>query len=153
MSTLTHRILFITVGLLLAAAPLIAEARPGGAHVGVGVGHHHHHHGHVRWGVGVGIGFGLWPYAYPYAAPYGYPYYGWAPGTVVVEQPVVVERPVPAAPMPTFTPQRGQSLAQFESDRRQCDREAMSDPGAMADAGVFHRRALACMASRGYTVR
>src|SRR5689334_20563050 len=92
MSTLTHRILFVAVGLLLAAAPLIAEARPGGAHggVAVGVGHHHFHHGGVRWGVGVGVGFGFWPYAYPYGTPYygyGYPY-GWGPGYAVVQQPV-----------------------------------------------------------------
>lgn len=144
MSTLTHRTLALALAAFLAAVSGGAQANRNGGHVGVGVGHHHHHHGHV--GVGFGFGVGLWPY--------GYPYYGWAPGYVVVEQPpLVVERPMaPPVPAPTFAPKRGQDAMQMEADRRQCDREAMGQPAAMADASLFHRMVLVCMENRGYTV-
>jgi hypothetical protein len=150
MSTIIFRILALV--LFVVATGSDAQAAPARANVGVGVGvgHHHHHHGHWRWGVGVGVGFGVWPYAYP-----AYPY-GWTPGYVVVEPPVAYERRViaePALPAPVFTPKSGQSPTQLEADRRQCDREAMASPAAMADATVFHRIVLVCMENRGYTVR
>jgi len=153
MSTIVFRILALLV--FVAAASVDAQAAPGGVNVGVGVGvrggHHHHHHGRGGWGWGVGFGF--WPYAYP-----AYPY-GWAPGYVVVDPPVAYERRMipdavaPIAPAPVFSPKSGQSPAQTEADRRQCDREAMASPAAMSDATVFHRIVLVCMENRGYAVR
>lgn len=101
-------------------------------------------------GVGLGLGFG------PYYAP-GY----WVPGTVVAVPaapvqpmaPALAERPQPAPPEPVIYPNRQQSAAQTEADRQDCNRWAMTQPGAVAEASVFHRAALACMEGRGYTVR
>lgn len=117
-------------------------------------------------GVGVGVAIGA-PYYYPYRyAPYygGYGYgYGGYGGSWVVPAPVPPAAPVayaqpvpPAAPMapaPTLVPRNGQSAAQTDLDRRECDRWAVSQPAAMADAQVFHRITLACMDARGYSAR
>ncbi|MFL6665158.1 MAG: hypothetical protein ACJ8G7_23560 [Rhizobacter sp.] len=148
MSTLFLRAAALGLAALLVGAGVDARANSvgvGGA-VHVGGGHHHHHHGH--WGFGVGVGFGPW---YPY---------GWYPGVVVVDPPVAYERrmipdavPSVSIPAPVFTPKNGQSAAQTEADRRQCDREAMAQPAAMAEAGIFHRVVLVCMENHGYTVR
>jgi hypothetical protein len=160
MSTPIHRSVILALAALVAAVAFDAQARPGGgrAHAsgwghGGGWGHHHAGGGHWHWGVGVGIGFGgYWP-SYPYGYyPYGYPYGYWSPGYVVMEQPMA-EPSAPPAPEPTFVPKGGQSAVQYEADRRQCDREAMALPDAMADAAVFHHYVLWCMENRGYTVR
>ena len=108
----------------------------------------------MRFGIGIGFGFPLYPAypAYPYAGPWYYP----AP-VVVAPQPGY--EPVPAAPAtkappdPIFYPRNGQSAAQVEADRQDCNRWATTQPNAMADASVFHRATMACMEGRGYTVR
>lgn len=111
-------------------------------------------------GVAVGVGVGLGSYYY-YGRPYYYP-----PGYVIVEPPPVVYReaqPVPpapprepaakAAPDPIFYPRDGQTAAQTEADRTECNRWATTQPSAMNDASVFHRATLACMEGRGYVVK
>ncbi len=65
-------------------------------------------------------------------------------------------QPVPqasAAPDPIFYPKNGQSPEATESDRRECNRWATTQPGAMADASIFQRATFACMEGRGYTVK
>jgi hypothetical protein len=142
---------------VLLFATLLAAAQPAAAygHRGWhgGYGHYWGHPGRVWAGVGLGIGLG----AVYYGAPW---YYGrpWYPGYVVEPAPVyeIASPPPPAAkapPEPIFYPRNGQSAAQIEADRRACDRWAMTQPSAMADAGIFHRATLACMDGRGYTSR
>ena len=58
-----------------------------------------------------------------------------------------------APPEPIFYPRQGQSAAQVEADRQECNRWATTQPAAMADASVFHRATLACMDAHGYTAR
>jgi hypothetical protein len=103
----------------------------------------------VGLGIGIGIGLGV-PLWHGYHGYHGYPaspYYH--PGPVVVAPPVVYSEPVPVAPMaapePVIYPRQGQSPAQTESDRQGCNRWAITQPSAMADAHVFHRATLACM--------
>jgi len=99
-------------------------------------------------------------------APYYYAngaYYAAAPGQgyVIVEPPpgadVAVPVPLPPAPKvapdPIIYPRNGQSPAQTETDRQECNRWATTQPSAMADAEVFQRAVAACMDGRGYTVR
>jgi len=123
------------------------------------------------WGVGIGLGFGAVGYwgAYPYYGGYyaGYPYYGgYYDAPVAVVDPIysTVEpnnatrtgQPVPQggqAPEPIFYPKNGQSAAQTESDRRECNRWATTQNGALTDASIFQRATFACMEGRGYTVR
>ena len=65
-------------------------------------------------------------------------------------------QPVPAAnrsPDPIFYPRNGQSPAQTEADRQDCNRWATTQQNAMSDAQVFQRATYACMDGRGYTVR
>jgi hypothetical protein len=135
----THRIGSIAlVSLAMIAVPVQAQSRPAGWH-------HHHHHGHSHWRFGFGIGFG-WP-MYPY---------GPHPGHVIVEPAparMAPEAVAPSPPDPVFTPRSGQSATQTEADRQACNRFATTQPSAMADAGVFHHTVLACMESRGYSVR
>ena len=100
-------------------------------------------------------------YYAPYYAPYydGYydpalvvaPSYSTAePGAPRVGQPV----PQAAAPAePIFYPRNGQSAEATESDRRECNRWATTQRGAMDDASIFQRATFACMEGRGYTVR
>ena len=105
-------------------------------------------------GVAIGIGLG------------SIPYYGWPghPGYLINEpppvyyllQPQALPLPVPAecgAPDPVIYPRTGQSPAQTEADRKDCNRWATTVPSAMADASVFNRATAACMDGRGYTLR
>jgi hypothetical protein len=124
------------------------------------------------WGgvaVGVGIGYyggyygGYYPYPYPYWSsgwgPYG-PYYSDAPVAAApaygADQTTHSGQPVPQAsapPEPIFYPRNGQSAETTENDRRECNRWATTQPGAMTDASIFQRATFACMEGRGYTVR
>ena len=141
-------------------------------------GGHWDHRGHrsfvrpgVFWGgLGLGIGavgyYGGWwgPYA-PYYAPYYYDgyFYDAAPAVIVgpsaatlVDPAARSGQPVPSSsrsPDPIFYPKNGQSTATAESDRRECNRWATTQNGAMADASIFQRATFACMEGRGYTVR
>jgi hypothetical protein len=142
--------------LAIVATPLAADARPGGR----GGSYHHGHHGHHGWGHGyfwggIGLGLGLGVGTYYALSPWYYPGY-----VVTVPQPgyydpgIAPSQPVARAPAdPIVYPNRGQSAAQTEADRQACDRWAMTQPSAMADASVFHRATLACMEGRGYTVK
>lgn len=151
MNALTRISILMFAALLAAAQP--AEAQ---AHRGWRGGHGHYYWGHpgrVWAGVGLGIGLGAWYYGAPW-------YYGspWYPGYVVAPGPVyeIASPPPPPArgpAEPIFYPRNGQSADQTEADRRACDRWAMTQPSAMADAGIFHRATLACMDGRGYTAR
>jgi hypothetical protein len=131
----------------------------------------------VFWGgVGLGLGIGAIGYYGGWWGPYGYaPYYGYTPyyydgyyyepaPAVIVSPPVSTPvdpaarsgQPVPPstrAPDPIFYPNKGQSAATTESDRRECNRWATTQNGAMADASIFQRATLACMEGRGYTVK
>ena len=65
-------------------------------------------------------------------------------------------QPVPQATAPAepiFYPRNGQSAEATESDRRECNRWATTQRGAMDDASIFQRATFACMEGRGYTVR
>jgi len=151
-------------------ASVAAEARPVGAgfhggygyHGGYHGGYYHGYRGYYRggfWGPGafiggVGLGLGIGALAYPAYGAYGY--YDDAP--VVVSTPTYVtaapqSAPAPTAPNPIFYPRNGQSAAQTESDRRDCNQWATTQAGAMNDAGVFQRATMACMEGRNYTVR
>ena len=126
------------------------------------------------WG-GVGIGIGIGAVGYyggyyrgyyaPYYAPYYSPYYDgyYDPALVVAPNYSTVEpgaprvgQPVPQATAPAepiFYPRNGQSAEATESDRRECNRWATTQRGAMDDASIFQRATFACMEGRGYTVR
>lgn len=93
-------------------------------------------------------------------------YRPWGPSWVVVAPPVVVPvarsaplvraaapAPAPRRPDPVIAPRNGQSAAQTEYDRQQCNRWATTLPAAMAEASVFHRAVEACMDGRGYTMK
>lgn len=107
-------------------------------------------------GLGVGLGVARGYYDDPY---YVYPY----PGYVLAPPPAYyhddgtrAERREPLAkapPDPIFYPRNGQSAAQTETDRRECNRWATTQPSAMADASIFHRATMACMDAHGYTSR
>ena len=62
-------------------------------------------------------------------------------------------RGAPPRPDPIIYPRHGQSAAQTEADRQDCNRWATSQPTAMNDAGVFNRAVEACMDGRGYSMR
>lgn len=157
--------LLVTAALGAAALPAAAQVH-GGIAVTVGT---RHHHGHWHRGgprVGIGIGFAAPIYYGSYYGPSygpvyapGYRSYGsYDGGTLLVAPPMVYESgPVPPAPMtlpePIFYPNRGQTPARLEADRRECNRWAIGQPSAMGDATVFHRATLACMEGKGYTVR
>lgn len=152
-----------TVTLSLAALALVVASLPaeaGGRHGRGHPGHrwhghpHHHHHRHagVVWGIGLGIGAAaLWHHQQAHAAAV------WGPPPVyVAPPPVAYYEPAPALPRPpdpVIYPRMGQSPAQTEADRQDCNRWATTQPGAMAEASVFHRATMACMEGRGYTVR
>jgi hypothetical protein len=155
----------------------------GGWHGGAGGWHgggHYHGYGGYRgyywpgafWGgVGIGIGIGAVGYYGGYSGGYyraGYyaPYYdGYYYDAPLVVAPVYstsepaaprVGQPVPqatAAAEPIFYPKNGQSAEATESDRRECNRWATTQRGAMNDASIFQRATFACMEGRGYTVR
>jgi hypothetical protein len=152
----------------------------GGAHHGgghYGGGHYGGHYGHWGgywggywgpafwggWGLGIGFGAGCYGY-YGYCGGYYLaPGYAVAPGWggYVIADPaggpvVRSTQPVPAAapaPDPIFYPRNGQTPAQVETDRQDCNRWATTQSGAMNDASIFQRATLACMEGRGYTVR
>jgi hypothetical protein len=163
-----------------ALAPSTVDARGGAGHVASaggwhgGSGHwrggHWGHRGPWRgafWGgVGFGLGFGTIGYWGPYAYYPAYVGPGW--GTVVYDAPLVaapvygveptrigqaVPQVAPPAPEPIFYPRNGQSAETTENDRRDCNRWATTQRGAMADATIFQRATLACMEGRGYTVK
>ncbi len=113
-----------------------------------------------RWWGGVSIGIGVPLVVGP--GYYGPGYYGaWPayPAPVVVApalayaEPAAQPVPAKAPPEPIFYPRQGQSAAQLEADRQECNRWATTQPAAMADASVFHRATLACMDAHGYTAR
>ncbi len=142
-------------------------------------GHYHGGYAYPYWGWGLGVGVGIgyasaywgWPYYYGYGGPYyGYawPYYGPYYTDGYYGRPNAYETPpassgsgsttasaAPATPPPEpiYYPRNGQSDAQKETDLRDCNRWATTQPPAMADASVFQRAVLACMDGRGYTAR
>lgn len=147
---LTTSCLALVLSVLAASAQ--AHGRRGGGYWGPG----------PYWGgVGIGVGIGFGSYYYN---RFGYPGY---PGYVVVEPPLYYytePRPVPPAPAPRepvaqpepdpiFYPRNGQSEAQTEADRVECNRWATTQPSAMRDASIFQRATFACMEGRGYVVR
>ena len=125
----------------------------------------------VFWGgVGLGLGLGAVGYYGGWWGPYGYlPSPGYdtytydavpplfvAPATTLVDPAARAGQPVPLAaraPDPIFYPAKGQSAQATEADRRDCNRWATTQSGAMADASIFQRATFACMEGRGYTVR
>jgi hypothetical protein len=156
-----------------------AGGHSGGWHGGAGGwhggGYYHGGYGGYRgyywpgafWG-GVGLGIGIGAVGYyggyyraGYYAPYYDGYYYDAPVTVAplysTSEPTVtrVGQPVPqtAAAEPIFYPKNGQTAEVTESDRRECNRWATTQRGAMNDASIFQRATFACMEGRGYTVR
>lgn len=98
-------------------------------------------------------------------APYYYAngvYYTPAPaGYAVVAPPPGADgaTPVPPAPPPRpmpepiYYPRNGQSAAQLENDRRECNRWATQHPGAVGDPSIYERALAACMDGRGYSSR
>jgi hypothetical protein len=104
--------------------------------------------------VGVGVGIGVPYYGPGYLGPYGYygAPYGYYPPPRVMVQPTA---PAPAAmaPDPIYYPKNGQSAAQVEADRQECNRWATTQASAMADASTFQRATYACMEGRGYSVK
>lgn len=102
-------------------------------------------------GVGVGVPIGGYGYYGPgYWGPYYGPRYYYPPATVVQMAP---QQAMPTAPDPIFYPKNGQSPAQADSDRQDCNRWAATQPDALADASVFQRATYACMEARDYTVK
>lgn len=134
--------------------------------------------GHFWGGLGLGLGVGALVYNSGWSSPYYGAYYsnygdygGYDESPVIVTtvRPAYVAldppiegrvlrsgQPVPPAvraPEPIFYPRNGQSAAALESDRRECNRWATTQQGAMADGSIFQRATFACMDGRGYTVR
>ena len=177
-SSTLRRSLAIAVGALALAFGGAAQAAPGGWHGGGGGWHGGgggwhgggwYGGGHAvyrggwgwdpLWGVGLGLGLGL-----AAASPY---YDDNGSGVVYVNPPVyyppaavyVTAAPPQGAPAqatsadPIFYPRTGQSAAQTEADRQECNRWATTQPRAMADGSVFQRATFACMDGRGYTAR
>ena len=130
-------------------------------------GHRGYYRPSVFWG-GIGLGLGIGALGYyggyygNYWGPYYRPYYD-EPPLVVAPVYGTVEPGAPrtgqavpnasAAPDPIFYPKNGQSVEATESDRRECNRWATTQPGAMADASIFQRATFACMEGRGYVVK
>ncbi|MEO6361854.1 MAG: hypothetical protein ABIO71_01370 [Caldimonas sp.] len=151
----------------------------GGGHYGGGYWRHRGWGPGYFWGgLGLGLGVGALVYNSGWSSPYHVAYYDDPGGYVVYEdatvrmapvRPAYVAvdpplegrvlrsgQPVPAAvraPEPIFYPRNGQSASAVESDRRECNRWAATQQGAMADASIFQRATFACMDGRGYTVR
>jgi hypothetical protein len=140
------------------------HAHPGNWHGGYWGhgGYYYPYWGAVAVGVGIGYWGGYWggyypPYPY-YAYGYGYydapvdPTYSTAAPAAGTHSGQPVPQAAPA-PEPIFYPKNGQSAATTESDRRECNRWATTQAGAMNDASIFQRATFACMEGRGYTVR
>jgi hypothetical protein len=123
--------------------------------------------GGVAIGASIGYWGGYWGGYYPYYPAYYYPAWGapyaynydLPPGTTYPPDNARGSgsgQPVPPASQPAepiFYPRNGQSPEQTEQDRRDCNRWATTQRGAMADASIFQRATFACMEGRGYTVR
>lgn len=121
----------------------------------------------VFWGgIGLGLGLGAVGYYNGYYGPHPYydGYYYDAPEVIVgpsygTVEPTAGARSGQAVPQaarpvePIFYPRNGQTAATTEADRRECNRWATTQSGAMADASIFQRATLACMDGRGYTAR
>ena len=98
------------------------------------------------------------PYYYANAV-----YYSAAPGQgyVVVAPPTGadVAQPVTSSATPgnvpdiIIYPRNGQSAAQIDADRQDCQRWAATQPGANSNGNVLQRALAACMDGRGYNVR
>ncbi len=169
-AALTHRLLPLAAALLLAVAPLASSARGrvgvdlmlawpmmvspwGYGELGVALPltavtvqfgglHYRHHHGqwYRPWGL-------RWMLVVP---PPGL----MLPPPDATPEPAAPALPaVPSKPDPVIYPRQGQSSAQTEADRRDCNRWATTQPAAVADAAVFHRAVEACMDGRGYTLK
>lgn len=80
-------------------------------------------------------------------------YYRPVPQGYAVAAPPPDSAPVVQQPEPVIYPRNGQSPAQLENDRRDCNRWATTQPSAQADASVFNRAVQACMDGRGYTMK
>lgn len=114
-------------------------ALPSGA-VSVGYGPRRYWYGHGMW-------YRPWGPSYVIVAPP----VGYAVPTVTPEPPPVS---VPSTrPDPVIYPRNGQSAQQTEGDRQECNRWAVTQPAAVADASVFQRAVEACMDGRGYTMK
>ena len=158
MNTTTRTVTAVLAAAVMAVVALPAQAQ--GRHGG-------YRGGHGGWGagpaLGIGLGIGLGAYYGGYWGPYApdSPYY--YPGYVVVDgTPATTAYVVPApaqpaarigAPEPVIYPRGGQSPAQTEADRQECNRRATTQQAAMSDASVFQRAVAACLDGRGYTVR
>lgn len=147
----------------------------GGAHRGgyYRGGHRGYWPGAFWGGIGLGLGVGAIAYHGGYYGGYYGPYYAPYYSGYYYDEPIVVApayravpvdpdtgarvgQPVPQAARaadPIFYPKNGQDAATAESDRRECNRWATTQAGAMTDASIFQRATLACMEGRGYTVR
>ncbi|MCE4555764.1 DUF6515 family protein [Roseateles cellulosilyticus] len=117
----------------------------------------------------VGVVIPLLPPAYVTVTLGGLPYYyangvyyravpeGYAVVTPPVEVAPVQVQPSPPPPPPKadpiIYPRNGQSSEQLETDRRECNRWATTQPNAQADTSVFNRAVEACMDGRGYTMK
>jgi len=141
----------------LAVLAAVGSAQANGRHHGHRFHGHYYGHGYgPLWGVlGFGIGLGVARAYYYDQGPYPDIVYVPAPPAVAYGEPRHESRaPMRKAPPdPIIYPRDGQSAAQTEIDRRDCNRWAMTQPSAMADASVFHRATIACMEGRGYTLR
>ena len=152
-----RRTLAVAAGALALACGSVAQAAPGGWHGG---GHAVYRGGwgwNPFWGLGVGLGLGLAATAPLYYDQPDYvvvnpPVY-YPPATVYTTPAPTYSAPAPAAADPIFYPRNGQSAAQAEADRQDCNRWATTQPRAMADASIFQRATFACMDGRGYTAR
>ncbi len=156
----------------------IAAGLPGGAlNIGYGGGHYYFHSG-VWWRpyggrfmvvlppIGIVLPFlpsayvSLWLGGAPYYYANGVYYAPAQQGYAVVNPPSGAEaaQPMPVPPPrglpdPIIYPRNGQSAAQLEADRQECNRWATTQPLALAEADVFQRAVAACLDGRGYTVR
>lgn len=130
-----------------AAVRVQVGGRHGGWHGHRGYYGHRGHHGHFRHGPRWGLGL-LWvaPPLVWAATPWPEP----APPYVPAAPPAVSV--APTRPDPTISARRGQDAQQTEYDRQQCNRWAMTQPAAVADAEVFHQTAIDCMERLGYRV-
>ena len=166
-----RRTLAVAVGALALVCGGAAQAAPGhgggGWHGGGGGGGGWHGGGHggyrggwgwdPLWGVGLGLGIGLatapaYYYDQPNYVVVNPPVY-YPPATVYPTPAPTYSAPAPAVADPIFYPRNGQSAAQTEADRQDCNRWATTQPRAMADASIFQRATFACMDGRGYTPR
>ncbi len=164
--TAANRTVALTVVAALAAGSALAQARrpPGhfGGHAPHAGWHHVRHGSHYPFWGGFGLGLGLgvvsgWYWDWPYHGGYYGGYYG-APTVVygIAPPPAGTGYTVstmPLLPETIYYPRNGQSDAQRETDLRECNRWATTQPPAMAEATAFQRAVLACMDGRGYTGR